>query len=108
MNDDQTTFEAWAIVDLFGHSQIAGQVSEQQIAGGTFLRVDVPAGDDQGFTRYYGAGAIYSITPVPEDVARKAAASLQARPITVWGITPTSHQIEYHDDDLDDEQEVEF
>ena len=29
-------FEAFAIVELFGHTRIAGKVTEQTIAGGTF------------------------------------------------------------------------
>ncbi len=35
-------FEAWAIVELFGHQKIAGRLTEQTIGGCHFLRVDVP------------------------------------------------------------------
>lgn len=42
-------FEQWAIVDLFGHTRIAGKVSEQVIGGCSFVRVDVPErGDGPG------------------------------------------------------------
>lgn len=77
----------WAIVELFGHQQIAGEISEQTIAGGSFLRVDVPGSEgEEGFTRFFGASAVYSITPVMEEVGRAATARLAVRPVTVWGL----------------------
>jgi hypothetical protein len=96
--DEHTTtgqaFDAWAIVELFGHSKIAGRVTEQQIAGGAFLRVDVPDLDGRpGFTRFYGAGAIYSITPVDEAIARRAAGALNPRPVTVYGAVLPERQL---------------
>lgn len=33
----------WAIVELFGHKVIAGEISEVDVAGTQMLRVDVPA-----------------------------------------------------------------
>jgi len=78
-------FDTWAIVELMGHQQIAGRASEATIAGGSFLRVDVPETEGaKTFTRFYGAGALYSITPVAEEIARSAAERLHCRPITVW------------------------
>ena len=66
-----STFAEWCLVELFGHQKIVGKVSEATIAGGAFLRVDVPAFNGlQAFTRYYSPGAIYSINPVSEEVAR--------------------------------------
>jgi hypothetical protein len=35
-------FDQWCIVELFGHTKIAGKVSEAQIGGQSFIRVDVP------------------------------------------------------------------
>lgn len=44
-------FESWALVELFGHQRIAGHVTEQQIGGCQFVRVDVPEIEDKpGFT----------------------------------------------------------
>ena len=91
---ERGTFESWAIVELFGHSRIAGKVSEQVIAGDTFLRVDVPEVDGEAeFTRFYGASAIYSITPTTEGVARQAVAVLQARPVTIYGVVLPERQL---------------
>ncbi|MBN1485620.1 MAG: hypothetical protein JXA37_12975 [Chloroflexia bacterium] len=79
----------WAIVELFGHNVIAGQVSEVTIAGGPFLRVDVPvgdqvAGDPLAYTKFFHANAIYAITPSGEKEARQAASRIRGRPIATW------------------------
>ncbi|MGD9100039.1 MAG: acetyltransferase [Anaerolineae bacterium] len=88
------TLDTWAIVELFGHSKIAGRVTEQQIAGGAFLRVDVPGVDgQQEFTRFYGAGAIYSITPVSEEMARRTVEVINPRPVTVYGVVLPERQL---------------
>lgn len=84
MDNDQT-FEGWCIVELFGHQQIAGFVSEQSIGGSSFVRVDVPetkAGT--AFTKFFGGGAIYAITPTTEPVATMAAERLEIRPVSPW------------------------
>jgi hypothetical protein len=81
-------FESWAIIELFGHTQIAGKVSEATIGGCSFLRVDVPEIDGKpAITKFYGQGAIYSMTPVSEELARAAVKSFQHRPVNVY-ITP--------------------
>lgn len=78
-------FDTWAIVDLFGHQKIAGRASEEVVAGVTFLRMDVPeTSGTEAFTRFYGGSSIYSITPVSEEIARRAAEQLRREPITVW------------------------
>jgi len=98
---DEKGFDTWAIVELFGHSKIAGRVTEQQIAGGMFLRVDVPG--DPGFTRFYGASAIYSMTPVDEAVARRASEVIAPKPVTVWGVVVPERQLAAPDLVDDDE-----
>lgn len=78
-------FEQFAIVELFGHQVIAGKVSEQVIGGQGFVRVDVPTVDGQdGFTKFYGAGAIYAISPCSEETMLAAVSGLRQKPIDVW------------------------
>ena len=76
-------FEQWAIVEIFGHTRLAGLVTEATIGGCSFVRVDVPEHDGRpGFTRFYGNGAIYSMTIVDREVCMAALSQLQPRPIT--------------------------
>ncbi len=77
--------EQWAIVEILGHSRYAGTVSEHQIGGCSFVRVDIPEIDGTpAFTKLFGNAAIYSITPVSEQIARLVAREFQSRPLTVY------------------------
>ena len=68
---EKSNFDTWALVELFGHQKIVGHVTEQEIAGKGFIRVDVPDFNGaKSFTRFYGPDAIYSLNPVSEEVAR--------------------------------------
>ena len=91
--------KSWALVELFGHQRIVGFLSQQSFGTGVLFRVDVPdllkeqEGSltkvvvRQGFTRYFGLSAIYSITPVSEEIVRSLLPSIdgtpgQARPLS--------------------------
>jgi hypothetical protein len=69
-------FATWAVVEVMGHRSFGGYVSEQQIAGVAFVRVDVPEVTTrdgramQSYTKLFGASSIYCISPVTEEVAR--------------------------------------
>ena len=81
----ENTFSNYCVVELFGHQKIAGLVTEQVIAGQGFVRVDVPETKRHpAFTRLFGSGAIYSITPVDENTARMAAESIFIEPVQVY------------------------
>jgi len=80
-------FDLWCVVELFGHTKIAGKCTEQNIAGTNMLRVDVPATEtDPPFTRFLGSSAIYSINPVDEVTAKHFAKSLSVKPVNIWDI----------------------
>jgi hypothetical protein len=84
-NEDKTGYEGWAIVELFGRQMIAGRLTTEVIGGGSFVRVDVPATDGApGFTKFFGPGAIYAITPTDEATAAVAAGRLRIRPVEAW------------------------
>lgn len=88
--NESTKFEEWALLELFGHQRLAGRVTEQQIGGASFVRVDVPDdGKKKGWklTRHYNPSAIYSITPVTEATARMIAKTIESEPISRWDIT---------------------
>ncbi len=81
------SFEQWALVEVMGHTRLAGLVTEEEIAGVAFLRVDVPAVEGlSAFTRYIGPKSVHSLTPVAKDVAHMMAARIKAAPIRAWGV----------------------
>lgn len=80
---EKQTFNEWALVELFGHQKIVGKVTEATLAGGAFLRVDVPAvAENKAFTRFYGPGAIYSINPIAEEVALQLVKQYRHEPVS--------------------------
>lgn len=99
------------IVELFGHNRIAGKVSEQSLGGTNFVRVDVPAVDNQpGFTKLYGAGAIYAVTPTDEATMLQAVRAFRAVPIEKYHLaiptqTAIPDRIHYEDDDDHSDQD---
>lgn len=82
---DNNKFEQWCILEIMGHQRFAGFVTEQSVGGTSFVRIDVP-GDDgcEPFTKLFGAGSIYCITPVSEQIARAMSQSLRREPVSVY------------------------
>ena len=100
-NETAAPVEEWAIVELMGHRQHAGRVSEVARYGTVMLRIDIPV-DGTFVTKYAGGSTIYALTPVTEDVARAAAARMaDPRPTIPAGFRPAqlSHHAASEDDD---------
>jgi hypothetical protein len=109
-------FETWALVELFGHNRVAGLVTEAELAGGKFIRIDVPQiGESQPVTRFYGPGAIYGITPMTKETAMAVAEDLKVAPMNAWDVQrlalPPSSSTHVppgdYNDDADEDEEVE-
>ena len=107
----ETTFTApengfYALVELFGHQRIVGFVSEYQLGGESFVRVDVPQIEDvAGFTRLFGKGAIYAINPLTEDVAKRLAVSVRAVPLHAYALpAQIEHRRSRPGDDFEDDE----
>ena len=82
---DETKFEQWAVVNLFGHQKMGALVTEQTVGGVSFVRVDIPAtSKGSAYTRLLGSGAIYSIDFCTEEVARAAAEYASPQPVQSW------------------------
>ena len=81
-------FDQWVILELMGHRRLAGHLTEQEIAGSGFLRLDIPADAGEGWkaTQYYAPGAVYAITPTDESTARLCAAAWVEPPVTEWDL----------------------
>ncbi|HBZ67562.1 MAG TPA: hypothetical protein DEO70_12060 [Bacteroidales bacterium] len=85
MDQEFSTFQSWAIVELFGHTQLAGKVTEQTIAGQSFLRIDVPHTTHcPAFTKYHLPSAVYGLTPVDQDYASRMAEHIGAQPVNSY------------------------
>lgn len=99
MEEKQSSFEGWAVVEIFGHQRYAGFVTTQAFGQAVMFRVDVPPlaerervtksyewigdrnvppgstvkeSDVPGYTKLFGVGAIYAITPCDQAAAEKA------------------------------------
>ena len=83
--EERQGFDQWGIVEVMGRRRYAGHITEQEIAGASFVRVDVPEVTTRAnfaetvipaYTKYVGTGSVYMITPTTEDVARKSAVQI--------------------------------
>ncbi len=106
--EGKNPFDQWCILELFGRQVIAGRVTEAVIGGCSFIRIDVPANNGRAaFTRFYGQGAIYAMTPVSEEVAKVTLKRFEPEPVNVY--VPELRQLTSpRDDDGDDLDENEF
>lgn len=129
---ENAKFEGWAVVEVFGHQRYAGFVSTEAFGQAVLFRVDVPPlaerervtkhygyDDDgnsmppgstvkeaavQGYTKYFGPGAIYAMTPCTQEAAEEAVASMQSRKVSIVSIAPNAATLPPHQDDDDDEE----
>lgn len=109
-------FEGWAILEIMGHRQVAGFVSDVALFGARMARVEVPGipslrrkryrwSDElhreveewetipeiPAFTHYYSGQSIFSCVPATEELVRAAAARFRTQP--PQPLTPSSHQL---------------
>lgn len=123
---DTPTFAEWAILELLGHRRLAGYLTEQEVAGRGFLRLDVPGdkvcerccgeasptragaevpcpachgfGTELTATQLYSPGAVYCITPTTENIARQIARGNRPAPVQRWELEPPRADNETIDD----------
>lgn len=115
MSEQQQPQPIFAVVEIFGHTRIAGAVSEQTFGGSTFVRVDVPEilvqetdydaprGADGYYqrvqrtipahTRSFGPGAIYSINWCDEETAKLAAIGIKHEPLKPYSVREAVEQL---------------
>lgn len=90
----ENKFELTAIVELFGHSRIAGHVTEQNIGGASFVRVDVPeTKNEPKFTRLFNPAAIYAINPVSEETMLIMVEKIESKPIDSWDVREFTNKL---------------
>ena len=100
---EATAFKDWVILELMGHRRLAGYLTEVQIGGVSFLRLDVPSNDV--CTRCSGNGGLQESdldgrplhTEDPCTDCDGYGTPLQATqfyaPSAVYCITPTTEEI---------------
>lgn len=90
-SNEQEPFAEWVILELMGHRRLAGYLTEQEIAGRGFLRLNVPdTGDNDAplISQLYNPQSVYCITPTTEAFARQVAAGSRPAPVTRWELEP--------------------
>jgi len=112
-------FEGWAIVELMGHRRLAGFVTEQEIAGASFLRLDIVGKDTKvdeddgpevalhggfegGVTQFYSPQAVYCITPTTQDIAVALGRRSAPAPVSRYELEPPRPDPWHDSDDEDD------
>jgi hypothetical protein len=97
MEQKAEKFETWAIVEILGRQSFAGLVTEQMFSGASMIRVDVPSVDGSpAFTKLFGVGSIYAITPTTEDVVRRYVG--YHRPVPMTAYIPPAQQLQQYEE----------
>lgn len=87
-------FEGWAILEVMGHRKLGGFVTEVEIAGHGFLRIDIPAeGDTRHATQFYQPTSIYCVTPTTEPMARAIALRNKPQPVQRWELPQIERRV---------------
>lgn len=117
MRESMEKFDTWGVLEVMGHKRYAGRITEQTIAGAALVRVDVPpAVDSHGqlvaeYSKMFGVGSVYCLTPTTEAVARRVAEQLarweNANPFAAGAgetVDVAEHEFEdeFDEDDWDD------
>jgi hypothetical protein len=105
MSENKSPFEGYCILELFGHRKLAGYVSEMEIAGQGFLRLDVPGTDGEGdATQLYNPSSVYAMTPCTEELARAVAEGKRPRPVSRYELPSPRDEHEEEPFEEDDDE----
>ena len=84
----QEQVKFWAIIELFGHTTLAGEVSPAPI--GELIQINVPeTTSSASWTKMVNPKAVYAINPTDEATARARAEALGAMPVDKWSVGET-------------------
>lgn len=101
----------WAVVEVMGHKVLAGWVTEEDLAGVKFLVVDVPELPEvpdvlqarPAFQQWFGAAAIFSVSPCEESKAREISTRLFPRKRVAQPLVAYAEQV-----GTDSDPEIDF
>lgn len=97
MTEANSSFGGWCILELMGHRKYGGHVSETEIAGAQFLRLDVHNNSGQILTQYYSPSSVYCITPTSENIARRMGEAYIPAPVGRFDLPPAENEIPQQD-----------
>jgi hypothetical protein len=85
VEQEQSKFEGWAVLEerqrVTKHYEY---LDDRSLPPGS----TVQEGAVQGYTKYFGPGAIYALTPCTQEAALKAVASMQSRKVSLVSLPP--------------------
>lgn len=94
--EEDGAFNAWVILELLGHRRITGLMTEVEIAGSKFLRIDIygeQSGNIPETTQFYAPSSVYAITPTTEEAARRLGNTTnQIAPVQPWELRLPEHE----------------
>jgi hypothetical protein len=92
-------FEGWVVLELMGHRRLGGYLTEQEVGGVNFLRLEIPAaGKWKATTQLYSAASVYCITPTTAAIAKACAKANHPAPIHRWELPPASREGQVEDE----------
>lgn len=107
----EQSFDQWVVLSLLGHKRLAGKLTETNIAGAGFLRIDIPDKDGNTInTEYYSPTSVYSIQPVAKEIAVALATQLGPAPVSKYEVKhllPEAKEPIEHEPGDSDEQEFD-
>ena len=96
---------AWAIVEIMGHRQVAGRISEVTRFGAVFCRVEIDQPDGSVAVQDYGGSSIFCVTQTDEATVRKhQGRGTYAGPLVIEAVRTRSPLLEVEDDGRDDDR----
>lgn len=97
----QEQFKQWALIELMGYRKIAGLITEATVAGATFIRIDIENSAIKIMTQYYHPSAVYSITPIKEEIAKQFMDKNFTQLIKIYDLLlPKPHDSIVEEDDI--------
>lgn len=92
----------WCVIEQLGHRVLAGFVSEVEIAGAGFIRVDLWS--EEGApktTQFISPSSVYAITPTTEEAVRER---MKPRPLHRYALpAPDEDEWDFHGEAVEDE-----
>jgi hypothetical protein len=89
---------SWAVLELMGHRQAIGRISETTIAGRQMIRIDRIDTEPES-PQYYGPESVYCLTPVTEEQARLLAKNRYKTHVVPPALTAALDDDDDEDDD---------